>query len=338
VKIAIIGCGRQAAKHIAGLRKCQGVELVLADKEPALAQGLAEREGLAWAATVDQVIADRDVAAVAICVPTPAHAPLMRQALAAGKDFFCEKPLCETVAEARELVALTEQAKRIGIVGYVYRHAPVFQKVRSILGGARESGTSPVLGTISVAMMRIGGRGSAALWKHRRAEGGGAINEMLVHMIDLAVWYFGPIERAELLMEDLFRPQRAIAGRMESVDAEDFVLARFRTAAGVPVVIQADLLTPSFTQSIEIEGDNGTLMASIQSEMPQFVFALRAAGGYPAGRTELNCAQANLFDAQMSAFVATVRERRPGADSTLADSLDVMGAIETLRGSRRSPG
>src|SRR5260221_9464594 len=107
--------------------------------------------------------------------------------------------------------------------------------------------------------MRIGGRGSAALWKHRRAEGGGAINEMLVHMLDLAVWYFGPIERAELMMEDVFRPQRVIGGKTESVDAEDFVLARFWTRGGIPVVIQADLLTPSFTQMIEIQGDNGTL-------------------------------------------------------------------------------
>jgi predicted dehydrogenase len=330
VKIALIGCGRQAVKHIAGLRKCPGVGIVLVDKEPALARALGEREGLAWVERVEQVLGDSAVAAVDLCVPTPFHAPLIRQALAAKKDFFCEKPLCETEAQACEIAELAGRGRRVGIVGYVYRHAPVFQNARSILEGAAQSGQSPVLGAISLALMRIGGRGSAALWKHRRSEGGGAINEMLVHMLDLAVWYFGPIERAELMMEGVFRPQRVIGGKMESVDAEDCVLSRFWTRAGIPVVIQADLLTPSFTQMIEIQGDNGTLMASIQPEMPQFVFTLKPAGGYPAGRTELKCDEINLFDAQMAGFIDAVRNRQE--NGTLADSVHVMRAIELLRG------
>jgi myo-inositol 2-dehydrogenase / D-chiro-inositol 1-dehydrogenase len=334
MKIAVIGCGRQAAKHVAGLRQCPDVEIVLADKEPALARALGEREGLPWTEGVDQLLADPGVHAVDLCVPTPAHAPLIRQALAAQKDFFCEKPLCQSAAEAEEINGLTARAERVGMVGYVYRHAPVFQAARAILEGAAESGHSPVLGTISLALMRIGGRGSAAVWKHRRAEGGGAINEMLVHMLDLAVWYFGPMARAELLREDLLRPGRLIAGRMEQADAEDFVLARFTTGAGIPIVIQGDLVTPSFTQLIEIQGDNGTLMASIQPEMPQFVYAVRAAGGYPAGRTELTRDNINFFDAQMAAFVAALRERRPDANRTLGDSLHVMRALEALKAAR----
>ncbi len=331
MKIAVIGCGKQGVKHVAGLKKCMGVDIVLADKEPALARALAEREGVGSAEDPEQVFADPDVTAVDLCVPTPFHAALIRRSLSAGKDFFCEKPLCETAAEARELSQSTEQARRVGMVGYVYRYAPVFQQARSILAGADETGKSPVIGTLSVALMRIGGRGSAALWKHRRLDGGGAINEMLVHMLDLAVWYFGPIERAELMMQDLFRPQRDIGGTVERVDAEDFVLARFRTRSGVPVVIQADLLTPSFTQMIEVQGDNGTLMASIQAEMPQFVFALNAAGGYAAGRTELGCGQLDLFDAQMAAFVTAVRDRQPQRRGTLADSVHVMEALEKLK-------
>jgi predicted dehydrogenase len=333
VKIALIGCGRQAVKHVAGLRQCRDVEILLADKEPALARALGEREGLAWVETVDQLLGDPQIAAVDLCVPTPFHAPLIRQALSAGKDFFCEKPLCQTAAEAQEINDLARRGQRIGVVGYVYRHAPVFAQARSILEGAAESGRSPVIGAISLVLMRIGGRGSAALWKHRRAEGGGAINEMLVHMLDLAVWYFGPIERAELMTNDLLRPERVIAGKTEQVDAEDFVLARFWTRAGIPVVIQADLVTPSFTQMIEVQGDNGTLMASIQPEMPQFVFAIRAAGGYAAGRTELRCDDINFFDAQMASFVAALRERRP--QTTLADSTHVMTALEALK-ERRS--
>lgn len=331
MKIGIIGCGRQAAKHVAGLKQLPGIEIVVADKVPALARALAEREGLSSVAAADDIFDDQSVDAVVLCVPTPFHGSLIRASLSAGKDFFCEKPLCDSAAEAGELYDLTMRARRIGLVGYVYRHAPVFQKVRSILGEAARDRASPVLGTLAVALMRIGGRGSAALWKHRREEGGGAINEMLVHMLDLAVWFFGPIERAELMTKDLLRPERRIGGRVESANAEDFVLARFYTQSGLPVVIQADLVTPSFTQMVEIQGDNGTAMASIQHEMPQFVFTIDAAGGYPRGRTPLDNVEVNLFDAQMADFVTAVQERRPQQDGTLAASVHVMRALDMIR-------
>jgi myo-inositol 2-dehydrogenase / D-chiro-inositol 1-dehydrogenase len=331
VKIALIGCGKQATKHIAGLKKCPGVEIVLADKVPELARVLAESDGLNWVATPEDVFANPEIVAVGLCVPTPFHLPLIRRSLSAKKHFFCEKPLCETAAEAREINDLAGKTGRIGMVGYVYRYAPVFKAVGAILSTARETGRSLVIGKLSVALMRIGGRGSAALWKHRRRNGGGAVNEMLVHMLDLAVWYFGPLERSELLMEDVLRPQRAIGGTIESVDAEDFVVARFWSRTGMPVVIQADLLTPSFTQMIEVQGDNGTLMASIQPEMPQFVFTLKAAAGYEAGRTELKFANVNFFDAQMAAFVAAIEGRPPSERSTLADSVHVMAALESLK-------
>ncbi|MGC2412112.1 MAG: Gfo/Idh/MocA family oxidoreductase [Stellaceae bacterium] len=337
MRIALIGCGKQAIKHLRGLRKCPGVEVIVADKEVERARALAEAEGLAWVEHADQLFADPNVAAVVLCVPVGSHATLIRQCVAAGKHFFCEKPSCETAAQARELNDLTQRSQRIGMIGYVYRFAPVFQKAHAVLASARDTGTSPVIGKLSVAIIRIGGRGSAALWKHRRAEGGGALNEMLVHMIDLAVWCLGPIERAELMMNELLRPQRMIAGRIETVDAEDFVLARFWTRSGVPVIIQADLVTPAFTQLFEVHGDNGTLMASIQPEMPQFVFTLEPAGGYAAGRTELDRGKFSMFEAQMEAFVAAVRDGTEHLGGTPADSVRVMEAIDALRDQDSDP-
>ncbi len=329
-KIGLIGCGKQALKHISGLRRCADVEIVLADKDPALAAELGNREKLTSVDAVEQIFADPTINAVDLCVPTPVHAPLIRRALAADKDYFCEKPLCDNLAEARELRRLTREAGRVGMVGYVYRYAPVFQRARAVLDGADKSGVSPVIGKLAMATMRIGGRGSAALWKHRKNDGGGAVNEMLVHMLDLAVWYFGPIKRAELMAHQVLRPQRLIGGIMETVDAEDFVLARFWTHSNVPLVIEADLVTPAFTQILEVQGDNGSLMASIQPDMPQYVFAVRPAGGYSAGHTDLGCGPVNLFELQMAAFVTAVRDRALEDGDRLTSAVQVMEAVEML--------
>lgn len=330
-KIAVIGCGKQAAKHISGLRRIDGVELVLADKDPALARALGAKEGLPWVDAVDAVFADGSVAAIDVCTPTGTHGALIGRALDGGKDFFCEKPLCETAEEARAIRAYADRAGRIGMVGYIYRFAPVFELFRDILSGARESGRSVVLGELATATIRIGGRGSHALWKHRKATNGGAINEMLVHMLDLATWYFGRVRRAEILARDLLRPRRMIDGRLAEADAEDFVLVRCDTEAGFPVFLQADLVTPAFTQSFEVQGDNGTLVGSIQPEMPQFVFVIEPAGSFKAGRTDLAVAPANMFESQMAAWVEAIRTRTPPDRCTLEDSVRVIEAVEMLR-------
>ncbi len=330
VKIGLIGCGRQAVKHVNGLMKCRDVTVVLADRDVSRARELGEKAGLPWVETAEQLLADPGITAIDLCVPVPFHADLIRHCLLTGKDFFCEKPLCESAVEARELSTLRELSQRIGMVGFVYRFAPVFQTARAMLTGASETGISPVLGRLAYANMRIGGRGSAAVWKHRRAEGGGARNEMMVHMLDLAIWYFGPVVRAELMMQELLRPRRIIGGKLELADAEDFVLARFWTRAGVQVIIEADLVTPAFTQYLQVHGDNGTLFVSIQPEMPQFVTTLEAAGGYAAGRTDLNCGTANLIERQMAAFIGAIRDRTEHAGATLADSARLMEAVEML--------
>lgn len=320
-RIAIIGCGRQAPKHISGLRPLADIEVVLADAVPARAEALAAREGLGRPVTVDEALADPAVDAVDICAPTPAHAPLIRRALEAGKDFFCEKPLCRTAAEARRLKRLAEASGRIGMVGYIYRYAPGMIRVREILGEAAAGGRSPVLGHLRCCTMRIGGYAQAG-WKYRRSEGGGAIPEMLVHMLDLALWYFGPLSAGRLLSERSLRPES---------EAEDFVVAQFETASGVPVTIQADLVTPAFSQVLEVQGENGTVMASIQPEMPQFVFLERGAGGYPAGRTAFGAGRANLYRPQMAAFVQALRRRAPPVHGTLAESVRVLEAVEMMR-------
>ena len=78
---------------------------------------------------------------------------------------------------------------------------------------------------------------------------GGVVSEMLVHLLDVASWYFGPFAEVEVLQRELLRPTRSIGGRSETVDADDFVLVRLRSTAGVLVLCQADLLTPASISS-----------------------------------------------------------------------------------------
>jgi predicted dehydrogenase len=63
-------------------------------------------------ASYEQVLADPEVAAVAIATPAATHFDLVRAALEAGKHALVEKPLTATVAEGEKLAGLARRSRR----------------------------------------------------------------------------------------------------------------------------------------------------------------------------------------------------------------------------------
>jgi len=331
MKFAVIGCGKQASKHIAGLKSAGIDEIVVTDVDAEkIKRQLFIDPSLQAAYKVDEVFEDQNVVGICICTPTPSHGELILKAVTAGKHYLCEKPYCDQIDIARELVRMTEESKLVGMVGYVYRFVPVFEIAKNILGDVAKSGRSPVLGRVTNATLRLGGRGSHALWKHNKSSGGGAINEMLVHMIDLAQWYFGEPIEVKLLRSELRWPKRNFSGEIHQVDAEDLVVASLKFISGIDVMIHADFITPSFMQFVEIQGDNGSFFGSIQPELPSFVFCVEPRLGYYSGRTVLTPHPLNIFDNQIKDFVYAIQCNSGSLRCSARDALSVMETLSLL--------
>lgn len=328
MKIGLIGCGKQAWKHIAGLKSESDVEVAVCDINAERARDVGEKFDIPWSDDVGAFLADPALDAVNIATPTTTHAELVSRAIDAGKHFFCEKPLCNNIEDARRIQRDVEAKQLIGMVGYVYRHSPVFETAFEL---GPHGGSGQPLGAPVTAQFRIGGRGDHEIWKHRLETSGGAVSEMLVHMLDLAIWYFGPAVDAAMLARDLLRPVRRIGGIDVEVDAEDFALARIDTESGVRAWIQADLLSPAFSQYVEIQYERGSFMGSIQGDFPSFVFANEDSGAWARGKNPLAFGSVNLFERQMATFCAHVREGRALTRNTVGDSLKMMEALELLR-------
>jgi predicted dehydrogenase len=331
IKIGFLGCGKQAGKHIASLQKIPNVELVLGDKDKSLAKELAEKNKVSWVDDPENIFADDEIMAVIICTPTQTHGSLITSALQANKDVLCEKPLCDTMEEALALQQLEKQSDQIVMVGYVYRYVPIFEEGHKIIHQQQVSGESLVLGRPLSAFFRLGGRGGHQVWKHQKDSGGGAINEMLVHMIDLANWYFGPLANVEVISCDLRYPERKVNGKNVLVDAEDQIWMRCLGRNEVEIFCQADLITPAFSQFVEIQGENGSFMGSIQSDNPSFVFLKESRGGYNTGKTELRFGRRNVFDIQMMSFIQAVLRREAPDRNTIDDSLMLMQILGEIR-------
>lgn len=83
--------------------------------------------------SVDDVLADPSVRAVAIATPAETHADLVKRALSAGKDVLVEKPLCLSASEGRALVAQARGAGRILMVGHLLWYHPAVLKLKQLV-------------------------------------------------------------------------------------------------------------------------------------------------------------------------------------------------------------
>ena len=79
------------------------------------------------------IILRREIDAVVVTASTKAHAPIVRDALEAGKHVLCEKPMCAEVKEGQELVALAESKGLILMVGHVFLFNPGIIKLKELL-------------------------------------------------------------------------------------------------------------------------------------------------------------------------------------------------------------
>lgn len=76
---------------------------------------------------------DPEVDLIDICLPDSLHYPVAKAALLAGKHVYCEKPLADTAAEAKELADLARAKGVITRVGHAFPRNPVHDLAREII-------------------------------------------------------------------------------------------------------------------------------------------------------------------------------------------------------------
>ena len=131
----IIGTGFIGPAHIEALRRLGNIKVVaICDSNQSSAESRAAQLNVPHAySDVSAFLQHPGLDAVHNCTPNHLHAAINRQIIAAGKHVFSEKPLCMTMEEARELVALAEQAGVVHGVSFVYRQFAMVQQAASMV-------------------------------------------------------------------------------------------------------------------------------------------------------------------------------------------------------------
>jgi len=120
IRTAVIGVGYLGRFHAQKYAQAGGCELVaVVDSRPEAREPVAAE--LATRALPEHRSLLGEVDAVSVVTPTPAHFAIAREFLESGAHVLVEKPITETPAEARELIALAAKQQRILQVGHLER-------------------------------------------------------------------------------------------------------------------------------------------------------------------------------------------------------------------------
>ena len=82
--------------------------------------------------SIDELLADPELDAVALATPVSTHAELARRVLGAGKHCFVEKPLAQTVGDAEQVLAAAHDSGRTLMVGHLLEYHPGLERLKEI--------------------------------------------------------------------------------------------------------------------------------------------------------------------------------------------------------------
>ena len=240
-----------------------------------------------------------DVDLVDICVPGDLHAEIAIAALGAGKHVLCEKPLANTVEEARAMVAAADAARHLGVramCGFNYRRVPAVALMRQLIAAGR-------LGQIRhvrAAYLQdwIVDPQFPLVWRLRReVAGSGSLGDIGAHIVDLTQYVTGQQITGVCGITETFVKERPLPSASSGLSAsasgattgpvtvDDAALFLARLSGGAVATYEATRFATGHKNAlrVEVNGSAGSLAFDLErlSEL-EFYDASRPAteGGF----------------------------------------------------------
>lgn len=214
-------------------------------------------------ATTDQhsLIGRDDVDIVHVCTPNDLHCEAVLAAIRANKHIYCDKPLTATVEEANRVAAALSDYRATSQMTLNYRFLPATLRAKQLINEGRIGRVTHFRG----AYLHAGNvdRRRRLNWKADAERGGGVLNDLGSHVIDLMQHLLGSLEPIHAVTR-VWAQERFDAGdasRKIPRVGEDFVIITMRTAAGAPGVIEASKIATGAEDELrfEIHGEKGAM-------------------------------------------------------------------------------
>lgn len=247
----IVGTGLIADFHADAIKDIPNAKLTgCCDIIPEKAKALADKFGGRVFKDFEELANSDRIDVVTIATPSGLHAEPAIAAAKAGKHVICEKPLDVTLERIDAMIEAHEKAGTClgGIFPCRFNDAMV---------PLREAINSGRFGTITYAGVYVPWWRTEEYYKDSwhgtlKLDGGGALMNQSIHMIDMLCHLLGPIESVQAYMETRGHPQ---------IEAEDTAVAALRFVDGTLGIIYGTSASyPGRFRRFEITGTKGTVV------------------------------------------------------------------------------
>ena len=245
---AIIGCGRIGQRHAEQIIQ-QGNLVAVCDINHEKANALATQYSTRAYYTIEDFLkAGLGVDVLAVCTPNGLHAIHSIKALQNGLNVLCEKPLCLTAIEGKEMINAARLAEKKLFVVKQNRYNPPVEFLKNLL---KENKLGKIYSfQINCFWNRppeyyIG-------WKGTKQLDGGTLYTQFSHFIDLLFWLLGEVADVKKLVKNMAHP---------NIEFEDCGVVLFDMVNGA--VGSLNYTVNSFAKNMEgsftIFGEKGTI-------------------------------------------------------------------------------
>jgi predicted dehydrogenase len=251
----------------------------VAGRNPDAVTAAAERLGFTSTETDWRRLVERDdIDLIDICTPGDSHAEIAIAALQARKHVLCEKPLANTVEEAKQMVAAASSAAERGVwamCGFTYRRTPALALARQLVEAGR-------IGTVRQVRAQylqdwLHDPEAPMTWRLDRSKSGsGALGDLGAHLVDTTQWLTGQSITGVSAILETFVTSRPLSGERSglgghgdaggdaprgevTVDDAALFTARFSDAAIGTFEATRFALGRKNALRIEINGTDGSL-------------------------------------------------------------------------------
>jgi predicted dehydrogenase len=273
-----MGTNQHLIRSIVAIRNQGGVVLkdgsrvvpdpILVGRDAAKLQRLAEANQIArWTTDLDAALADKNDTLFFDAASTQLRAGLIKKAIAAGKDIYCEKPVAETTADALELYAIAEKAGVKHGVVQDKLFLPGLLKLKMLIDSGFFGRILSVRGEFGYWVFEGDWQGAQRpSWNYKKEEGGGIILDMLCHWRYVLDNLFGEV-KSVLCHGATHIPERVDEkGRRYQATADDAAYSIFELEGGITAQINSSWTTRVRRDDLvtfHVDGTHGSAVAGL---------------------------------------------------------------------------
>ncbi len=250
IRIGIIGLGRgqSHARRVAASQRCELVSIadIVEDAAKSAAQELGASSHYK---DYHDMLEKEHLDAVIISTPNHLHAPMCLASMKAGLHVMVEKPMCNTMKEADEMLKVAMKTDRKLYVGYNYRWNPAYQKTKEMLSS--EQIGKLLYANCTIKTWRAKSYYDAAGWRTRwETQGGGVLMNQATHHLDSLLWWMGEVDMVVGFCENLYH----------DIEVEDTGSAIIKFTSGATLNFMASTAVQgSLAPPFEFNGTEATL-------------------------------------------------------------------------------